>query len=109
MHTEEDAANQVTNQQKFLVIVESYPMNIELHLGTKLHSDAESQNEVDAHSDSKISVHDRDILKYLTKIYIVILKLKDKMKKQDLSQDCPNMSKDIILLLKLLEIKMQDQ
>ena len=40
---------------------ESHTMNVELHLGTKLHSDAKLQNKVEAHSDFEISVHERDV------------------------------------------------
>ena len=36
-------------------------MSVELHLGTKLHSDVKLQNEVHAHSDSEVSVHERDV------------------------------------------------
>ena len=83
-------------------------MNAELNLVTKLHSDVDLQNEGTTHFDSEVSVHERDV-EIPDKKYIVIMRLKEKMKKQDLSQDCPNMSKYIILLLKSLEIKMQDQ
>ena len=40
MPTDEDDVNQVANQQQVLVTVESHTMNVELHSGTKLHSDA---------------------------------------------------------------------
>lgn len=36
-------------------------MTVELQSGTKLHSSVELQNEVEAHYDSKISVHERDV------------------------------------------------
>ena len=36
-------------------------MNAELNLETELHSDAKLQNERVAHSDSKVSVHERDV------------------------------------------------
>ena len=39
--------------------VESHTMNVKLHLGIELHSSAKIQNEVEAHSNSKISVHER--------------------------------------------------
>ena len=54
MSNEEDAANQIRDQQFFLVFSDSQPVNAELH------SDAELQNEGNAHSDSKISIHERD-------------------------------------------------
>ena len=38
MSIDEDVVNQVANQQKVLVTVELHIMNVELHLGTKLHS-----------------------------------------------------------------------
>ena len=60
MSTKEDHANQATNQQQVLVTVELHNMNVKLHFGTELHLDAKLQNEVDAHSNSKISVHERD-------------------------------------------------
>ena len=41
--------------------IESHTMNVKLHSRTKLHSGDELQNEVEAHSDSKISVHERDV------------------------------------------------
>ena len=40
MAVEEDASNQVTNQQKVLINADLHPTKAELHLGTKLHSDA---------------------------------------------------------------------
>ena len=40
---------------------ESHTMNVELYLGTKLHLDAELKNEVEAHSNSKISIYERDV------------------------------------------------
>ena len=48
MPVAEEAANQVGNQQQVLVSAESQPVNAEL------------QNEGNAHSDSKISTHERD-------------------------------------------------
>ena len=36
-------------------------MNVKLHSGIELHLDVELQNEVNAHSDSEISVHERDV------------------------------------------------
>ena len=79
-------------------------MNVELHLGIESHSDAELQNEIEAHSNSEIDGN----AEYLTEMHTVNMMLKDKMKKQQLSQDCLNMSNDIILQLKSLEIKMLD-
>ena len=38
MPTDEDVANQATNQQQVLVTIESHPMNAELHSGTELHT-----------------------------------------------------------------------
>ena len=61
MTIEEDVVNQITNQQKVFVTVESHTMNVEFHLGTVLHASAELQNEVEEHFDSKISVHERDV------------------------------------------------
>ena len=55
MPTEEKATNQVRNQQQVSVSVESQPVNVELH------SDVELKNGGNAHSDSKISTHERDI------------------------------------------------
>ena len=49
MPTDEDVVNQVTNQQKVLVTIESHTMNVEF------------QNKVEAHSNSKISVHERNV------------------------------------------------
>ena len=43
------------------MIVKSHTMNIELQSGTELHSGVELQNEFDAHYDSKISVHERNV------------------------------------------------
>ena len=39
---------------------ESHTMNVELHSGIELQLDANLQNEVEAHSDSEISVHERE-------------------------------------------------
>ena len=36
-------------------------MNVELHSGTELHLGVELQNEVEAYSNSEISVHERDV------------------------------------------------
>ena len=36
-------------------------MNIKLYLWTELHSSAKLPNEIEAHSDSKISIHERDV------------------------------------------------
>ena len=36
-------------------------MNVELHLGTELCSGAKLQNEVEAHSNIEISVHEREV------------------------------------------------
>ena len=36
-------------------------MNVELHSGTKLHSDAKLQNKVKAHSNSKNSIHEKNV------------------------------------------------
>ena len=36
-------------------------MNVEFHSGIKLHLGVELQNEVDVHSNSKISIHERDV------------------------------------------------
>ena len=105
MLVEEYVANQVTNQQQVSVIVESHTMNVELHLVTELYSGTKLQNEVEAHSNSKIGGN----AKLPNRDAHSDPKLKDKMKKQELSQDCLNMSKDIILQLKSLEIKMLDQ
>ena len=55
----------VVNQQE-LVTIKSHTMNVELHLGTELHSSVVLQNEVEAHFDSKISVHDVDLRLVLT-------------------------------------------
>ena len=60
MLAEEEATNQVENQQQVLVTTESQLVNTKLNLGTKLHSNAKLQNEEIAHSDSKVSVHERD-------------------------------------------------
>ena len=54
MPTEDDATNQVGNQQKNLVSPKSQPVNDELHLEVEL------KNEENAHSNSKISTHERD-------------------------------------------------
>ena len=61
MSIDEDVANQVTNQQQVLVTIKSHAMNGKLHSGTQLHSYVKLQNEVEAHLDSKISVHKRDV------------------------------------------------
>ena len=61
MPIDEDVINQVANQQKVSVTAKPYTMNGELHLGTKLQSGAKFQIEVEAYSDSKISVHERDV------------------------------------------------
>lgn len=55
MPIEEDVVNQVEIQQQVLVSVESQPVNVELH------SEAELQNEENAHFDSEISTHGRDV------------------------------------------------
>ena len=72
MPSKEDVTDQFGNQQKVSVIAESHSMNvkfysitelhlkIELHSRTILHSDADPKNEVYIHSDSKVSVHERD-------------------------------------------------
>ena len=57
MSTKEDA----TNQQQVSMSLKSHTMNAELHLGTELHSDAKFQNEVEAHSNYEISIHERDV------------------------------------------------
>ena len=44
MPTNEDVVNQVANQQKISVTIESHTMNAEFHLGTELHLGAELQN-----------------------------------------------------------------
>ena len=41
--------------------IESHPVNVALHSGTKLQLGVELQNEVETHYDSKISVHERDV------------------------------------------------
>ena len=55
MPDKEDVANQIWNQQQILVSTESQPLNAKLHLDVKL------QNEGNAHSDSKISTHERHV------------------------------------------------
>ena len=55
MPTKEDAANQVGNQQQILVSTELQPLNVELH------SDVKLQNEENAHSNSEVSTHERDV------------------------------------------------
>ena len=55
MPIEEDSSNQVKIQQQVSVTVKSQIVNV------KLHSDAKLQNEENAHSDSKISTHDKDV------------------------------------------------
>ena len=80
------------------MIVESHTMNVKLHSGTKLHSGVKLQNEVWAHSNFEISVHERDF--ELPDRDIVIQKLRDQMKKPNLNQDCLIMSRDITLLHK---------
>lgn len=60
MHVEEDDVNHVPNQHQVSVTVESHTMNIEFHSGTKLHLGAKLPNEVESHSNSEISVHERD-------------------------------------------------
>ena len=45
----------------------------------------------------------------MKKMYIVIQKIRDQIKKRDQNQDCQGMSRDITLLYKTFEIKMQDQ
>ena len=55
MPIEEEATNQVDNHKQVLVTTESQPLNVKLHL------DSMSQNEENAHSDSQISTHDRDV------------------------------------------------
>ena len=59
MHVEEEATNQIGNQQKTLVTVESHPMNVELHLETELYLDAKLQNEEITYFDSEVSTHER--------------------------------------------------
>ena len=86
--TDEDVANQVKNQQQVLVTIESHPMSVKMHSGTELHSDAKLQNEGGAHNNFEVSIHERDV-EIPNRNIIVTLKLKDKMKKQGLSQDCP--------------------
>ena len=54
MPTKKDATNQVANQQQVSITAKSQSMNV------KLHSDDKLQNEENAHSDSKISTHERD-------------------------------------------------
>ena len=61
MLAKEDDVNQVANQQQVLVTTESHTMNVDLYSATELHSSAKLQNEVEAHSNSKIRVHERDI------------------------------------------------
>ena len=55
MPIEEEAVNQVETQQQVSVSAKSQPVNVELH------SEAELQNEEDAHFDSEISTHERDV------------------------------------------------
>ena len=45
---------------KISVTTKSYT-NAKLHSRSELHLDADLQNEVEAHSDSEISVHERDV------------------------------------------------
>ena len=61
MPVEEDVANQVGNQQQVLVTVKSHPVNLKSNSRTELHSNVELQNEDEAHSNSEISVHERDV------------------------------------------------
>ena len=61
MPTNEDVVNQVANQQQVSVTAKSHTMNVELHLGIKVYSGVELQTKVEAHSDSEISVHERDV------------------------------------------------
>ena len=61
MPTKKDATNQATNQHHVSVTAKSHTMNVELHLGTELHSCVELQNEVEEHYDFEFSVHERDI------------------------------------------------
>ena len=60
MPTEEDIVNQVINQEQVSVSAKSHPVNVELHLGTELHSDVELQNEVNAHYDYEVGVYERN-------------------------------------------------
>ena len=55
MLADEEVANPIVNLQIFLVSSESQPVNFELHL------DVELQNEENVHSDSKVSMHGRDV------------------------------------------------
>ena len=55
MPIEEEAANQVEIQQQVSVITKSRLVNVELH------SDVELQNEENAHSNSEVSTHERDV------------------------------------------------
>ena len=55
MLAEEETANQVGNQQQVSISIESQPVN------AKLQSEVELQNEENAHSDSEISTHERDV------------------------------------------------
>ena len=55
MPTEEDATNQVVNQQQISITTESQFVN------AKLHSNVELQNEENAHFDSEIRTHERDV------------------------------------------------
>ena len=61
MSIDEDVVNQVATQQQVLVTAKSHTMNVKLHLGTKLHSGVKLQTEVEAHSNSKISIHERNV------------------------------------------------
>ena len=60
MPTEEDVANQATNQQQVLVTVESHLVNVGLNSRIEMHSNAKLQNEGVAHFDSENSTHERD-------------------------------------------------
>ena len=55
MPNKEDVSNQIGSQQQVLVFAKSQPVNFELHSNAKL------QNEGNAHFDSKISTHERDV------------------------------------------------
>ena len=55
-----------------------------------------------------ILVYMKEILNYLVEMYIVIHKLRNKMRKIEKNQAYQSMSRDITLLHKLLEIKMLD-
>ena len=58
--TKKDVRNQVADQQQVLVTTKSHTMNVDLYLGIVLHLGGDIQNEVEAHSNSKVSVHEKD-------------------------------------------------